>query len=136
MLALKYLLMLLGLGLLGSAGALVVYDVYVAEQLRRLIKRKANGETGIQLSEPPPHFASGALAASAAIGGRSGFAGTAGAEHRGDSRRIGWSAHQPDLGRATRHAVSRRAPGYAADRQRVAVRHARTGVPNAGVGKR
>ena len=56
MLALKYLLMLIGLGLLGSGGALVVYDVYVAEQLRRLIKRKANGETGIQLSEPPPHF--------------------------------------------------------------------------------
>src|SRR5450432_2404452 len=56
MLALKYLLMLIGLGLLGSAGALVVYDVYVAEQLRRLIKRKANGETGIQLSEPPPPF--------------------------------------------------------------------------------
>jgi regulator of protease activity HflC (stomatin/prohibitin superfamily) len=56
MLALKYLLMLIGLGLLGSAGALVIYDVYVAEQLRRLIKRKANGETGIQLPEPPPPF--------------------------------------------------------------------------------
>jgi regulator of protease activity HflC (stomatin/prohibitin superfamily) len=56
MLALKYLLMLIGLGLLGSAGALVIYDVYVAEQLRRLIKRKANGEAGIQLSEPPPPF--------------------------------------------------------------------------------
>ena len=56
MLALKYLLMLIGLGLLGSAGGLVAYDVYVAEQLRRLIKRKANGETGIQLSEPPPPF--------------------------------------------------------------------------------
>ncbi|MEQ1354761.1 MAG: SPFH domain-containing protein, partial [Candidatus Acidiferrum sp.] len=56
MLALKYLLMLIGLGLLGSAGGLVAYDVYVAEQLRRLIKRKAHGETGIQLSEPPPPF--------------------------------------------------------------------------------
>jgi regulator of protease activity HflC (stomatin/prohibitin superfamily) len=56
MLALKYLLMLIGLGLLGSAAGLVVYDVYVAEQLRRLIKRKANGETGIQLSDPPPPF--------------------------------------------------------------------------------
>jgi regulator of protease activity HflC (stomatin/prohibitin superfamily) len=56
MLALKYLLMLIGLGLLGSATGLVVYDVYVAEQLRRLIKRKANGETGIQLSEPPSPF--------------------------------------------------------------------------------
>src|ERR1700730_5384369 len=45
MLALKYLLMLLGAGLFGSAGAVVVYDVYVSEQLRRLIKRKANGES-------------------------------------------------------------------------------------------
>ena len=57
MLALKYLLMLIGLGLLGSATGLVVYDVYVAEQLRRLIKRKANGETDIPLSDPPPPFA-------------------------------------------------------------------------------
>ncbi len=45
MLALKYLLMLLGVGLFGSAGALVVYDMYVSERLRRLIQRKANGET-------------------------------------------------------------------------------------------
>ena len=42
MLALKYLLMLLGVGLFGSAGALVVYDVYVSERLRRLIKRNAS----------------------------------------------------------------------------------------------
>ena len=136
MLALKYLLMLIGLGLLGSAGGLVVYDVYVAEQLRRLIKRKANGETGIAAVGTATPFRAGALAAGAAIGSRGGFAGAAGAEHRGDSRRIGWSTHQPDLGRASRHAVSRRAPGYAADRQRVAVRHARAGVPNAGRGER
>ena len=44
MLALKYLLMLLGVGLFGSAGALVVYDVYVSERLRRLIKQNASGE--------------------------------------------------------------------------------------------
>jgi hypothetical protein len=29
MLALKYLLMILGLGLFGSAGAVVVYDIYI-----------------------------------------------------------------------------------------------------------
>jgi hypothetical protein len=40
MLALKYVLMLLGVGLFGSAGILVVYDVYVSQQLRRLIQRK------------------------------------------------------------------------------------------------
>src|SRR6202047_4620271 len=53
MLALKYLLMLLGFGLFGSAGALVVYDVYVSERLRRLIKRNANGETDAPINLPP-----------------------------------------------------------------------------------
>jgi regulator of protease activity HflC (stomatin/prohibitin superfamily) len=44
MLALKYLLVLLGLGLFGSAGALVAYDIYLSEQLRKLIKRKASSD--------------------------------------------------------------------------------------------
>jgi hypothetical protein len=34
---LKWLLMLVGVALYGSAGALVAYDVYLAEQLRRLL---------------------------------------------------------------------------------------------------
>jgi len=38
---------ILGLGLFGSAGALVVYDVYVASQLRRLLKRKSEEEGGV-----------------------------------------------------------------------------------------
>lgn len=37
MLALKYLLMVLGVGLFGSAGSLVVHDIYISEQLRRLL---------------------------------------------------------------------------------------------------
>src|ERR1700732_3929862 len=53
MLALKYLLMLLGVGLFGSAGVLVVYDVYVSERLRRLIQAKANGETDAPINLPP-----------------------------------------------------------------------------------
>src|ERR1700730_9995081 len=53
MLALKYLLMFLGVGLFGSAGVLVVYDVYISEQLRRLTNRKANGESGEESSLPP-----------------------------------------------------------------------------------
>jgi len=40
MLALKYLLMILGIALFGSAGALVVYDIYISEQLRRLGGRR------------------------------------------------------------------------------------------------
>ncbi len=51
MLALKYLLMLLGFGLFGSAGALVAYDVYLSEKLRRLIDRKANGEADSEASQ-------------------------------------------------------------------------------------
>jgi hypothetical protein len=38
---LKYLLMLLGVGLFGSAGALVAYDILLAEQLRQLLQRQA-----------------------------------------------------------------------------------------------
>jgi hypothetical protein len=45
MLVLKYLLMILGVALFGSAGALVVYDVYISEQLRRLVARKTSTET-------------------------------------------------------------------------------------------
>jgi regulator of protease activity HflC (stomatin/prohibitin superfamily) len=47
MVALKWLLVILGLGLFGSAGALVVYDVYVASQLRRLLQRKSEEEGGV-----------------------------------------------------------------------------------------
>jgi hypothetical protein len=46
MLALKYLLMILGVGLFGSAGALVVYDIYISEQLRRLLARSKTSEAG------------------------------------------------------------------------------------------
>lgn len=41
MIVVKWLLWLLGIGLFGSAGALVVYDVYVSSQLRRLLKRSS-----------------------------------------------------------------------------------------------
>jgi regulator of protease activity HflC (stomatin/prohibitin superfamily) len=54
MLALKYILMLLGTGLFSGAAALVIYDVYVAQQLRRLIQRKASGEGGLELSGALP----------------------------------------------------------------------------------
>jgi hypothetical protein len=46
MLALKYLLMILGVGLFGSAGSLVVYDVFISEQLRRLLARNKTSEAG------------------------------------------------------------------------------------------
>jgi regulator of protease activity HflC (stomatin/prohibitin superfamily) len=49
MIALKYLLAILGIGLFGSAGALVVYDVYVSSQLRRLLRR--SGEEGAGAGE-------------------------------------------------------------------------------------
>jgi hypothetical protein len=52
MAALKWLLAILGLVLFGSAGALVVYDVYVASQLRRLLKRKSERRAGATTSLP------------------------------------------------------------------------------------
>jgi regulator of protease activity HflC (stomatin/prohibitin superfamily) len=54
MLALKYLLMILGLGLFGSSGALVVYDIYIAEQLRRLLARSKTTEPGVETRIAPP----------------------------------------------------------------------------------
>jgi len=45
MLALKYLLMILGFGLFGSAGALVVYDIFLSAQLRKLLRRNTTEET-------------------------------------------------------------------------------------------
>src|SRR5690242_10716457 len=49
MLALKYLLMILGVGLFGSAGALVAYDVFLATQLRRLLRGRAGGGAGAEV---------------------------------------------------------------------------------------
>jgi uncharacterized membrane protein YbaN (DUF454 family) len=39
MVALRYALMILGLGLFGSASALAAYDIFLATQLRRLLRR-------------------------------------------------------------------------------------------------
>jgi regulator of protease activity HflC (stomatin/prohibitin superfamily) len=57
MLALKYIFMLLGVGLFGGAGTLLAYDVYVSERLRRLVKRQANAEPGAVIPELPRPFA-------------------------------------------------------------------------------
>src|SRR5258708_34436761 len=56
MLALKYLLVILGIGLFGSSGALVAYDIYLSSQLRRLLGRRRNeasGEAEPQAPETP-----------------------------------------------------------------------------------
>jgi regulator of protease activity HflC (stomatin/prohibitin superfamily) len=50
MLALRYLLMILGVGLFGSASALVVYDIFLSTQLRRLLRRSATDETGAEVA--------------------------------------------------------------------------------------
>lgn len=49
MLALKFLLMILGVGLFGSAGALVAYDIFLAEQLRRLLRRDSADQSGAEV---------------------------------------------------------------------------------------
>src|SRR2546429_7116933 len=49
MVALKWLLMIVGAGLFGSAGALVAYDVYLSEQLRRLLSRNKTDKSGAEV---------------------------------------------------------------------------------------
>jgi len=46
MIALKWLLGILGIGLFGGAAALVIYDVYVSSQLRRLLRRQSETAEG------------------------------------------------------------------------------------------
>src|SRR3989441_7460744 len=55
MLALKYLLMILGVGLFGSASALVAYDIFLAAQLRRLRRRARPDEPGGGVGAPARH---------------------------------------------------------------------------------
>jgi len=52
MLALKYLLMILGVGLFGSGSALVAYDILLAAQLRRLLRRDTTDESGAEVGAP------------------------------------------------------------------------------------
>src|ERR1700738_1440098 len=56
MLVLKYLLVILGIGLFGSSGSLVVYDIYLSSQLRRLLGRRRNEITGETEPSPPEPF--------------------------------------------------------------------------------
>jgi hypothetical protein len=51
---LKYLLMILGAGLFGSASALVAYDIFLAEQIRRLLRRNTTDESGADLKARAP----------------------------------------------------------------------------------
>src|SRR5712672_1303298 len=53
MLVLKYLLVIVGIGLFGSSGALLVYDIYLSSQLRRLLGRRRDKTTGELLPEDP-----------------------------------------------------------------------------------
>src|ERR1700740_428408 len=55
MLALKFLLMLIGVGLFGSAAVVVAYDIYVAARLRWLLEQSAApGGEGIAATKPRP----------------------------------------------------------------------------------
>ncbi len=49
MLALKYLLMILGAGLFGSAGALIAYDIFLSAQMDRLLRRNTTDESGAEV---------------------------------------------------------------------------------------
>ena len=53
MLVLKYLLVILSIALFGSSGALVVYDIYLSSQLRRLLGRRRNGARAKSFRKAP-----------------------------------------------------------------------------------
>jgi regulator of protease activity HflC (stomatin/prohibitin superfamily) len=70
MLALKSLLMILGVGLFGSAAAVVAYDVYVAARLRWLLEKTAASGGGAAAMQPRPFgLVQWALAKKLAIAG-------------------------------------------------------------------
>jgi len=53
MLLLKYLLIILGIGLFGSSGALLAYDIYLSSQLRRFLGRGTTQESGSESGALP-----------------------------------------------------------------------------------
>lgn len=75
MLALKYLLMVAGLVLFGSAAALMAYDVYLAARLRILLRQKVRRMASVGVARMP-------LNAPAPEGKRERFAERAGASPR------------------------------------------------------
>src|SRR5258705_1448278 len=56
MVVLKYLSVLIGIALFGSSGALLVYDISLSSQLRRLLGRRRDKTTGELLPEDPVEF--------------------------------------------------------------------------------
>ena len=96
MLALKYLLVILGIGLFGSSGALVVYDIYLSSQLRRLLGRRRDETTGEGLPERKTEMDRPLNPVRWRLAQRLAAAGGVlpllpGVQHRGD-RRGGWHA--------------------------------------------
>jgi regulator of protease activity HflC (stomatin/prohibitin superfamily) len=73
MLAMKYLLMILGTLLFGSAAGLVAYDIFLSAQLRRLLRRGADADNsnapGAELAHRPFRPARWQLAAQLATAG-------------------------------------------------------------------
>jgi hypothetical protein len=53
MLALKYILMLAGLALFGSAAALMAYDVYLAAQLHVLLRQQVRRTASVGVARIP-----------------------------------------------------------------------------------
>jgi hypothetical protein len=112
MLALKYLLMILGAVLFGSSAGLVAYDILLSTQLRRLLRR-GTAETDAPGTEParrPFRPVRWRLAVQlAAAGGLALLVTQSVAVVPDGGRRAG----QPNLGRAPRYVVSGSASGYA-----------------------
>src|SRR5262245_14939870 len=110
MIALKWLLVILGIGMFGSGSALVIYDVYVSSQLQRLLRRSSKVSLGGATTSLPAH-PFGPVRWQRALQ-LAGLTVVPAADFEKYRRSVGWpggSAHQPFLGRAARNVASGRA---------------------------
>ena len=109
MLLLKYLLMIIGWGLVGWAAAIAVNNLNKVVQYHRRLRTHIAPE-----SVPVKPQLDWATAKWAFLGGLAAAFSRCG--HSGGAQRDGWRQSEPDLGDTSKHALSRRALDHAAGR--------------------
>ncbi len=141
MLFMKFMFLMIGIGALACAVAMVTYDIYLAFELNRLLQRRepsneptAAGGGGCtargraaspRLTSPAPGdpVANGRKACR----DRRDFVARE-IEYRCDTRWRCWRSNQPDLGRPPRNALRRHALHLPSARSRGALRYPRKSV--------
>jgi len=140
MLLLKYLLIVACFGIFGCVAGMVLYDIFLAYELDRLLKRREKqAETlmGSDVPAPEPTPPGRATVATlrprrwirwseaAKLSVMAAIVGLLGNERSAEAGRAAGRADQPAFGRAPRGALRRDAPDRAVARTPAAVRRAR-----------